>query len=433
MSLRSAIFMGVGAMVGAGIFALMGESAAIAGNATWLSFLIAGVVALLSGYSFAMLGARYPSNGGQIEFLIQEFGSGITSGALSILFIFAGISVLAMGAQTFGSYTSNLFFGENADAIWVNIFATLIIVGLTLLNFVGSDAVNKAQAAAVVIVVGILTIFVVAALTELQSDLLATSKWPETSDILASVAVTFFAFTGFGVLTNASGQMKNPERELKQAISISLLFTIVLYVAVSIAVFGNLSVQDIISDQNTAIAAVAESVMGNIGGVMIGIAAMFATAETVNANLYGQMGGTWDLAEKGVIPSQFGDRLWKSGTYGLAAVAILALLMANFLNLTAIASLGSTLVLLVWVMTNLGHFRLLSQTKANPIILGLATLGALAALVLFLVYTWGQTPGIVVAFFVITIAAFILEAILRAVGHKQEMQAAHVSEKAAGS
>jgi amino acid transporter len=76
MTVRGAVFLGVGSMVGAGIFALLGEAGAVAGAAVWLSFLIAGTVAMLQGYAVAKLGARYPSSGGIVTLLIQGFGKG---------------------------------------------------------------------------------------------------------------------------------------------------------------------------------------------------------------------------------------------------------------------------------------------------------------------------------------------------------------------
>ena len=78
MTVRGAAFLGVGSMVGAGIFALLGEAGAVAGAAVWLSFLIAGIIATLQGYAVAKLGARYPSSGGIVTFLLQGFGKGIS-------------------------------------------------------------------------------------------------------------------------------------------------------------------------------------------------------------------------------------------------------------------------------------------------------------------------------------------------------------------
>jgi len=85
MTVLAAASLGIGSMVGAGIFALMGEAGAIAGSAVYLSFILGGIVALLSGYSLARLGVRYPAAGGIVEYLVQSYGVGLFSGAMAIM------------------------------------------------------------------------------------------------------------------------------------------------------------------------------------------------------------------------------------------------------------------------------------------------------------------------------------------------------------
>ena len=94
MSVRGAAFLGIGAMVGAGIFALLGEAGAVAGSAVWLSFLLAGIVAALLGYTVVKLGVRYPSSGGLIAYLIEGFGNGRLVGIASWLGYFAAIVIV---------------------------------------------------------------------------------------------------------------------------------------------------------------------------------------------------------------------------------------------------------------------------------------------------------------------------------------------------
>src|SRR4029077_19158912 len=107
LSVRQAAFIGVGAMVGAGIFALLGAAGEVAGAAVWLSFLIAGIVAGLQGYSFAKLGARYPSAGGLLEYVVRGFGDGHFTGITAWLTYWANAIVTAMVAVSFGSYASS--------------------------------------------------------------------------------------------------------------------------------------------------------------------------------------------------------------------------------------------------------------------------------------------------------------------------------------
>src|SRR5437764_491514 len=121
LTVRQAAFIGVGAMVGAGIFALLGTAGAVAGSAVWLSFLLAGAIAALQGYSFAKLGARYPTAGGLLEYLAKGFGDGHFTGITAWLTYSANAIVTAMCAVSFGSYASALFAGGNA--VWLKLFA----------------------------------------------------------------------------------------------------------------------------------------------------------------------------------------------------------------------------------------------------------------------------------------------------------------------
>src|SRR5215813_12025702 len=200
LSVRQAAFIGVGAMVGAGIFALLGAAGAVAGAAVRVSFLIAGIVAGLQGYSFAKLGARYPSAGGLLEYVAKGFGNGHVTGVTAWLTYAANAIVTAMVAVSFGSYASSMLTGEE-QAAWVKVFAALIIIVMTAVNIVGSKLVANAQTVIVYVVLGILVIFAVVTLVNMNPSLLAPSGYPPFRDIVSSVALTFFAFLGFGIIT----------------------------------------------------------------------------------------------------------------------------------------------------------------------------------------------------------------------------------------
>src|SRR5688572_19487856 len=153
-TVRQAAFIGVGSMVGAGIFSLLGAAGELAGAAVWLSFLIAGAIAMLQGYSFAKLGSSFPSAAGMLEYVGRGFGKGHVSAVTAWLVYWANAIVTAMVAVSFGSYASSMFAGDNED--WVKIFAALLVVAMTVLNIVGSKLVARVQTAIVFVVVGIL-------------------------------------------------------------------------------------------------------------------------------------------------------------------------------------------------------------------------------------------------------------------------------------
>src|SRR3954451_10172081 len=143
LSTRSAAFIGVGAMVGAWIFSLLGAAGEVAGAAVWISFLIAGIVAMLQGYSFAKFGARYPSAGGLLEYVIRGFGDGHATGIMAWLIYSVNAIITAMVAISLGSYATEAF--TNGSTAWLKVFAVSVIAAMTLLNMVGSKAVARVQ------------------------------------------------------------------------------------------------------------------------------------------------------------------------------------------------------------------------------------------------------------------------------------------------
>src|SRR5262245_59694446 len=157
LTLRGALVLGIGSMIGAGIFALLGEAGAVAGSAVWISFLIGGVVAMLLGYVCAKLGMRYPSKGGVLTYVIEGFGRGRVVGITAWLgYISAVVIVTAMVAVSFGSYASALFIGKDAGSGWDHLFTSLLILAAVGINTIGAKVVAAAQS---VIVAGVLAVF----------------------------------------------------------------------------------------------------------------------------------------------------------------------------------------------------------------------------------------------------------------------------------
>ena len=311
LGVRQAAFIGVGAMVGAGIFALLGAAGEVAGAAVWLSFLIAGAVAGLQGYSFAKFGAKYPSAGGLLEYVVRGFGDGHVTGVIAWLILAANAIVTGMVAVSFGSYASSAV--ADGEEVWVKVFAVLVVLAMTMLNVVGSRAVARAQTVVVVVVIGILTVFAVATLANMDPDLLAFSDYPPFDDIVASVALTFFAFLGFGVVTFTAKDLADPARQLPRALYLALGIATVVYVAVALGVFGTLTVDEVIESGGTALAVAAEPTLGRAGYWMMSVTALFATAGATNAGLYPASGLCEEMAAIGQFPPIMGRRLLGPG------------------------------------------------------------------------------------------------------------------------
>jgi amino acid transporter len=395
LSVRQAAFIGVGAMVGAGIFALLGAAGEVAGAAVWVSFLIAGVIAGLQGYSFAKLGARYPSAGGLLEYVAKSVGEGHFTGITAWLTYAANAIVTAMVAVSFGSYASSMLTGEE-KAVWIKVFAAAIIIVMTAVNVVGSQLVANAQTVIVYIVLGILTLFAVVTLVNMHPSLLAPSKYPPLRDIISSVALTFFAFLGFGIITFTAKDLAKPSRQLPRAMYLALSIATVIYVAIALGVFGTLTVEKVIASGGTALAVAAEPALGQAGYWLMSVTALFATAGATNAGLYPAPGLSERLVETGEFPPlmarKFGGRL----SAGLLFQAVACLILAVLFNLDAIASIGSAVALVIFTLITAAHFRVRSETGANPFVLALAIAAAAVVLVTFVFTTLIHEPASII-------------------------------------
>ena len=412
MSVRGAAFLGIGAMVGAGIFALLGEAAVVAGSAVWLSFLLAGIVAALLGYTVVKLGVRYPSSGGLFAYLIQGFGNGRVVGIAAWLGYFAAIVIVcSMVAVSFGSYATSLFIGDDAAAAWDNVFTTLVVLAMVGVNFVGARLVDRAQSLIVVLLLAVFAVFIVVTLVDIDWDLLAFSTYPSASDIVSSVALTFFAYLGFSVITFAAGDLRDPGQDLPKAMYSALGITTVLYVLIALGVFGTLTVDEVVGYGETAIAEAARPALGDAGFTIMAIAAMLATASSVLATLYASAGLTRMLAGVGQFPTFFGQGSPLGPRAGLFITAAIVLVVSNLVDLSAIASVGSACSLVVFLLVAVAGYRLRAETGALGVIVLLGAAATAVVLGFFAIDTLRNAPETFAAIVVITLLAVVLDAV----------------------
>ena len=407
MTIRQAAFIGVGAMVGAGIFSLLGAAGEVAGAAVWVSFLIAGGIAMLQGYSFAKFGATYPSAGGMLEYVARGFGQGHISAVTAWLVYIANIIVTAMVAVSFGSYASSMFTDESAA--WAKVFAVLVVVAMTGVNIVGSHVVARVQSAIVFVVVGILTFFAVVTLVNLDPSLLAPSGYPGVQEIVSSVALTFFAFLGFGVVTFTAKDLADPPRQLPRAMFLALGIATAVYVAIALGVFGTLTVAKVISSGPTAIAVAAQPVLGRAGYWLMSVTALFATAGATNAGLYPAPGLTQHLASTGQFPPLMGRRLGGRVSVGLLIASAAIVVMVIGFDLSAIASIGSAVALMIFAFVTLAHLRVYRETGAKAWVLLLALAVIAVTLLTFVFTTLVHEPASIVTILAILVSSVGLD------------------------
>jgi amino acid transporter len=411
MNLWSVTAMGIGAMVGAGIFALLGEAALIGGSDTYIAFLLSGFVAILSGYSYAKLGIRYPELGGVSAYFDHAFGVSRLSGTLSFIYLITMAATIALVAKAFGAYAAPLIF-SGSSRLWGDVFASALVIVLTVMNVMGSGLVGKAEIVLVGIKLAILAALMIAGVIGLQSHAAVAHFHPGVMGIAGCAGLTFLAYAGYSVIADASGSVPRPTRTIPFAIYLAIGAVIVLYVGLAVIVIASVSTADLLNNSETAVAQAARPVLGQAGYIIVSIAALLATASGVNAWLFSVMKMALALAKAGQLPAIFRQPVWRGGTKGVLLGVGGVLLVVNLFNLSAIASIASATFLITYLAVHVAHWRLIDETKASQWIVGTGFLSMAAVLGSFLWTTFATQPWSVVAIGVFVAGSWGMEMLI---------------------
>jgi amino acid transporter len=420
--LWSAVFLGIGSMVGAGIFIVIGEAGSIAGNIVWLSFILGGIIALLSGYSLAKLALRYPSRGGIVEYLVQEYNVNIFSGAMSVMFYFAQLIAIAAVAKSFGEYGARLFGYSSIFAI--NSFAIGILAFFTVINLIGASVVAKSENIIVIIKLSVLILFTILAFFTIKPEYLSLKETSPVINMLFAVGLTFFAYQGFSVITNTVEDMENSKKNMLRAMMFSISMVMILYVAISIAVLGNSPLDEVIKAKDYALALAAKPVLGELGFKIMAITALISTASAINATLYAATQISYNLAKNGELPKEYEYNVFNS-TEGLLISVALIIPIILFLNLTEITTVAALSVLIIQGIVHLGHLKLYHRTNANKYLVFLAFLSMFLVVILTIYYNSKKDVSIIWYLIGSFILAFGIEYILRAITNRKITKQIH--------
>ncbi len=410
--LWSAIFLGIGSMVGAGIFIVIGQAGAMAGNIVWVSFIFGGIISLLSGYSLAKLAVRYQSRGGIVEYLVQGFGENIFSGSMGVVFYLSQLIALAAVAKSFGTYSAT--FMSHGDSMWIDIFAIGVIALFTIINLIGASLVAKSENIIVAIKLTVLVLFSVTALFTIKPELLSVADMPPLSGMIFAIGITFFAYQGFSVITNTVEEMPNPKVTMMRAMFVALILVAILYILTSIAVLGNLPLETIIKTKDYALAEAAKPIFGEWGFKIMATTALLATASAINATLYSVTEIGYTMAKEGNLPKVYEYHFYQS-FQGLIVSALLIVPMILFLNLAQITTVAAIVVLLVQGMTHIAHLRIINETGAKRYIVLFAILAMFGVAGLTLYSTYQTMPNIPYYLIGTFLFAFLIEIGLRVV------------------
>jgi amino acid transporter len=409
MSVWGVASLGVGSMVGAGIFTLLGEATLMTGRSVYLSFAVGGAIALLSGYSYARLAARYPGSGGIMEYFDRAFSWRVLSGGLSILFLIGMVIALAMMAKTFGAYAARLAFGDEMTPLTVDLFSSAVLIVVVLTNMAGSGMVSHVEEFLVGFKLVILAGLMAAGLWALDPTTMAAEHPVPTTTLFASVGLTFFAYAGYGIMANASGFVANPAKTVPRAIFIAIIVVATLYIGLAVIVLGHVPADHLARYQHTAVAQAARRVFGGPGFVVVSIAALLATTSALNASLFSGLEISKAMAARGELPALFARAVWRDGTHGLVWTAVLVLVMINLLSLSAICHIAGAACLILYLAVFVAHWRLHGETGGSRLLIALGALLMLAVLVAQVIHLWEYRPEVIAVTLAMVVGSLVLE------------------------
>ncbi len=348
----SVVAIGVGGMVGGGIFAVLGLAVQLAHGGTPVAFAVAGLVALLTSYSYAKLSVAYPSPGGTVEFLNHGLGTGLITGSLNVLLLLTYIVMLALYAHAFGSYGAS-FLPVAWQALGSHVLISTAVLALTVLNLLGSRAVGEAEEWVVGLKIAILLLFVAVGLASADFGAMRPRQWASPLQLVAGGMLIFLAYEGFELIANTARDVRDPGRTLPRAYYSAVTFVIVLYVLVSAVAVGNLSVGELVRVKDYALAEAARPFLGARGFALIGVAALLSTSSAINATLYGAARISYIIARDGELPEFLEHKVWRRPVEGLLVCASLTLVAANALDIESISIMGSAGFLVVFAAVNI--------------------------------------------------------------------------------
>ena len=380
---------GIGGMVGGGIFAVLGTAVELAQGGTPVAFLMAGLIALLTSYSYARLSANFPSAGGTVVFIDRAFGVELWTGTINLILYLSYLVTIGLYANAFGSYAATFFGDANESSLLLkHVLISVAIVVPAVLNLFGADLLSKVETLIVGVKLLLLAVIVAAGFPYVQWDSFAVGNWSSPLTLVAGGMVIFVAYEGFELIANAGNDVKDPKRTLPRAYYLCVGSVIVLYVLVAIVTVGSLSQETIAEAKDYALAEAAKPGLGAAGFTAVAIAALMATFSAINATIYGNARLGYALAKDGELPQFIEREYWHRPVSGVLTTVVLSLLLANLVDLQAIATTASAGFLLIFTVVNAACWKLAREAQANRIVCTISALLSGAALVTLLIHTY---------------------------------------------
>lgn len=366
LSLTGAVALGTGVMIGAGIFALLGQVAELSGAWFPISFIVGAVISGFSAYSYIKVSNKYPSAGGIAMILKKAYGKGTITATASLLMAFSMIINESLVARTFGTYTLQLF-DVSETSLLVPLLGVVLLVAAFVVNISGNNFIGKSSLVMAIIKIGGIAIFAIGGLWAAGFSLEQALPQQQSSgdysvaSYLGALALSILAYKGFTTITNSGGEVKEPHKNVGRAIIISLCICLVIYLLVALAVSVSLPIPKIIEAKDYALAEASRPAFGKYGlWFTVGIA-IIATVSGIIASIFAVSRMTTMLTDMKLIPhSHFGMK-GSIQKHMLVYVVVIAIVLTIFFDLSRIASLGAIFYLIMDIAIHWGVLKYLRK------------------------------------------------------------------------
>lgn len=351
LSLTEAVLCGIGIILGAGIYVIIGKTAGLAGNALWLSCIIATVVAAFTGLSYAELASRYPKAGAEFEYTKNSFGKriGFIVGWLTIIAGIVAASAVAQGfAKNFLELAEVLSFPE----IPLVVYAGLLILLCSIIIFWGIK--QSARIAIIFTLIEALGLVIIVFIGIPYIGSVDLMEMPPTGlwGVLTGAAIIFFAFIGFEEMVRMSEETKNAEKVIPKALIIAIIITSILYILVAISAVSVVPWEEL-AESNSPLALVAEKAFGSEAGLILLIIVLFSTSNTVLLVLLAASRIVYGIGEDKEFPHIIAKLHPKTHTpYIAIALVMLCSIIFSFFDLKFLIETTDFVLFIIFILVN---------------------------------------------------------------------------------
>jgi hypothetical protein len=408
VGLLGAVAIGIGGMVGGGIFAVLGEAVALGHGGTPVAFALAGLVAVLTSYSYAHLSVAHPSRGGTITYVDVAFGRNLLSGSANVMLWLSYLVTIALYAVAFGSYAAT-FLPDPVAPLVRHLLVSAAIVLPAIVNAASASVVSRVETLVVVLKLALLGVVIAVGAAGLSSSTLAPSHWGSPVSLLVAGMVIFVAYEGFELIANAAEDVRSPATTLPRAYYLAVGVVVALYVVIAAITVSAVPEDRIAAAKDYALAVAAEPSLGHLGFVLVATAALLATLSAINATIYGNARLGYILATEGELPASQARKRRDIPVTGTATVAGISLLLANFIPIESIAIISSASFLLVFAIVNSAAVRLAHDIGARPLVVRTALALSAVALAVLVWHSARSDLGALMVFAAFLAVSFLVE------------------------